>query len=294
MSMRTIRHPGPIDTERYRVQPCGVEPLQLTVSARRPLGAAIAEAFACEGYRFGYAHMASVPMVRLDYVIPAGSPDATHAAWYSETHRPPHGGVIEAAGLHLGERDDEPFLHGHGLWRIPQQGTRMGHLLPAEARLLEPVEITALGIAGAGLVARDDAETNFRLFSPEVFVDERHDSLSRALLATIKPNVDLCETIEIICRQAGFAAAIVHGIGSLVGVDYADGRHVPSYATEVLIRRGRVVTVDGAPVATLDIAVVDMNGDWTKGELKRGANPVCVTFELLIVEMRGGQAAAGV
>jgi hypothetical protein len=54
---------------------------------------------------------------------------------------------------------------------------------------------------------------------------------------------------------------------------------VDSYATEVLItdgslRHGR---------CTLEIALVGLDGTISHGRLLRGSNPVCVTFELLIV-----------
>ena len=56
-----------------------------------------------------------------------------------------------------------------------------------------------------------------------------------------------------------------------------------SHATELLVRRGRVVTVGAEPRASLDIAVVDIAGNIAMGEILRGDNPVCVTFELVIV-----------
>jgi hypothetical protein len=40
---------------------------------------------------------------------------------------------------------------------------------------------------------------------------------------------------------------------------------------------------EGEARATLDIAVVDMDGYMAEGEVLRGDNPVCVTFELVIV-----------
>jgi hypothetical protein len=43
-----------------------------------------------------------------------------------------------------------------------------------------------------------------------------------------------------------------------------------------------VVSVDGLPRASLDIDVVDIEGRIFAGEIVRGDNPVCVTFELVI------------
>jgi hypothetical protein len=43
-----------------------------------------------------------------------------------------------------------------------------------------------------------------------------------------------------------------------------------------------VVNVDGLPRASFHIDVVDMEGRIFAGEIVRGDNPVCVTFELVI------------
>jgi hypothetical protein len=43
-----------------------------------------------------------------------------------------------------------------------------------------------------------------------------------------------------------------------------------------------VSSLDGAPQSRLVIDVVDMDGGIHSGELLRGDNPVCVTFELVI------------
>jgi hypothetical protein len=58
-----------------------------------------------------------------------------------------------------------------------------------------------------------------------------------------------------------------------------NGSAVWSYATEVLVTGG--IVRPGR--CTLDIALVGMDGEVSAGRLRRGANPVCVTFELLIV-----------
>ena len=102
------------------------------------------------------------------------------------------------------------------------------------------------------------------------------------LLAKVRPNEDIDLAIEEICRRQGLAAANVYGIGSLNGVRFADGSKVDSYATEVLIQSGRVSNIDGRPHSKLVIDVVDMDGGIHSGELLRGDNPVCVTFELVI------------
>ena len=81
---------------------------------------------------------------------------------------------------------------------------------------------------------------------------------SDVLLAKVRPNEDISLAIEAICSRHGIEAANVYGIGSLNEVRFKDGTHVDSHATEVLIRKGRVVNVDGLPRASLDIDVVDV------------------------------------
>ncbi|WP_180902734.1 PCC domain-containing protein [Martelella soudanensis] len=159
----------------------------------------------------------------------------------------------------------------------------MGHLLPFEATLAEPAEIDAWGVSGAALVVRDDAETNFRIFSAEASDPALSNASHPAILATVRPNIDICEAIEAICTEHGLTEARVFGIGSLVGVTYQDGRDVPDYATEILIRDGSVRVEDGRATCRLDIDMVGMSGAITSGLLRRGENPVCVTFELQIV-----------
>ncbi|WP_246710478.1 PCC domain-containing protein [Martelella soudanensis] len=348
---RFIKHPGPVSAERYRAVACRAEPLRLRLEAGTLINGAVAKAFAGAGFRAGWAALEDVRMDRMNYVMPAASPDDNHAAWYSATFSPEPGGLIRTAGLHLGIRDGEPFLHCHGTWEVPSarrefavgkdpspsspqegglnraanvsndqdgeaaarilpplvgerlafdksSGGRggsatadidtsvshcMGHLLPFEATLAEPAEIDAWGVSGAALVVRDDAETNFRIFSAEASDPALSNASHPAILATVRPNIDICEAIEAICTEHGLTEARVFGIGSLVGVTYQDGRDVPDYATEILIRDGSVRVEDGRATCRLDIDMVGMSGAITSGLLRRGENPVCVTFELQIV-----------
>ncbi|QKV17034.1 PCC domain-containing protein [Oricola thermophila] len=283
MSGRSIRHPGPPAHERHTAVACRAQALSLTLEPGKSFNTSLADAFSSHGFEAGYALLDDVPMKRLDYVVPAESPDESHAAWYSETFAPSSGGTICSAGLHLGRRDGEPFLHCHGLWELQDEGLRMGHLLPFEAELREATKVRAVGISGALFDATDDAETNFRLFSPQIAKASDVETPRRAVLATVRPNQDICEAIEAICDEHGFEDAEVLGIGSLVGADFEGGGHVSSYATEVLIRDGQVTKSKDGPRARLDIALVGIDGAIAEGVLLRGTNPVCVTFELLIL-----------
>lgn len=278
--MRSIRHPGPVSRERVFVVPCTAVPLRLTLAAGISINEAIGHAFAQAGFAGGYVRLAGARVDPMRYVIPAAAPDGAHAAWYSEILAPAGVAVIEDAGLVVGRRDGEPFLHCHGLWTLADGTRRMGHLLPLDSCLSEPVEATAWGLAGALFDVRQDEETNFRLFrAVPAEAGDKPEGL-RALACTIKPNEDIAPAIERLCREHGISSASVHGIGSLVGATFTDAPEVTSYATEVLVTAGRVA----AGRCDLDIALVGMDGAIGDGRLQHDGNVTCVTFELLVVE----------
>jgi predicted DNA-binding protein with PD1-like motif len=284
--MRSIRHPGPSSAQRSSVAPCGVQALRLELKAGDSMNHAVTHAFANAGFSSGYVDLQHVRLASLRYVIPAPAPDETHAAWYSETFAPQGAATIEAAGLIAGMRDGEPFVHCHGIWQLTDGTRHGGHLLPHDSILAENATVVAWGVAGAAFVASDDAETNFKLFSAQPGAPGSLTAvLPRAVACTIRPNADIANAIEDICNRHGFAAAQVSGVGSLVGVDFTDGRHVASYATEVFITDGRVLPKDGTAHCVLDVALVDLDGNLHHGTLARGQNPVCVTFELMIREV---------
>ncbi|RQS05773.1 hypothetical protein DIE06_36545 [Burkholderia sp. Bp8998] len=55
------------------------------------------------------------------------------------------------------------------------------------------------------------------------------------------------------------------------------------FVTEVFIREGLVsATTEGDFAAQIDVSLVDNLGGLSEGRLRRGENPVLVTFELLI------------
>ena len=275
--MRFLRHPGPPAPERENAVPCRARRFSLRLAAGQSVNAAVTAGLAEAGFTSGYVHLEDVAVSPMRYVIPAAAPDPSHAAWYSDTRAPEGVVTIERAGVIAGIRDGAPFIHCHGLWREPGGARTAGHLLPHEAILAADATVWGWGVEGAAFVARDDAETNFTLFSAEAA--STGETGPNALACTVRPNGDICHTIERLCRRHGMAEAAIFGVGSLVGVDFADGRHVPSYATEVFVTAGGV----SSALCTLDVALVDIDGAVHEGRLLRGQNPVCVTFELLIV-----------
>lgn len=277
--MRSLRHPGPPAPDRASIAPCRARPVTLLLRAGKSVNEAVTGALADAGFASGHVILDGLGISPMRYVIPAPAPDDSHVAWYSDTRAPEGIVTVEQAGVIAGSRDGEPFIHCHGVWREPDGARRAGHLLPHEAIIARDTTVRGWGIEGAAFVARDDAETNFKLFRAEAAGTPGSDGV-RALACTIRPNGDICSAIETICGEHGFEQASVHGVGSLIGVDFVGGAHIPSYATEVFVREGRF----SGDACRLDVALADMDGAVHEGELVRGANPVCVTFELLLVE----------
>ncbi|MCO5157713.1 MAG: DUF296 domain-containing protein [Aquamicrobium sp.] len=281
--MRFLRHPGPPAALRQNVVPCRAHPLVLDLKAGESVNAAVTGALARAGFASGFARLDGVAVEPMRYVIPAAAPDDSHVAWYSATHAPEGVVSIEKAGVIAGIRDDAPFIHCHGVWRGRDGARRAGHLLPHESFVARDARVTAWGIAGAAFIARDDAETNFKLFAAEPVSGGEGEGGLPALACTVRPNGDISLILETACRDNGLAEADIHGIGSLAGVDFTDDRHVPSHATEVMIDGGQMRTAE----CQLDVALADMDGAVHEGRLARGENPVCVTFEVLAVARQG-------
>ncbi len=280
--MRKILHPGPVAPERVAAVSGLPVRLRFTLEPGCAVDEAIAKGFEEAGCLGGFVLLQGGRFEPFKYVIPAASPDALHAAWYSATFEPEGAVEIVRAGAIVGFRDGKRFIHCHGIWDTAE-GPRMGHLLAPDTKIVDPVEVTGIGMKDAAFQAIPDAETNFTLFEPVVAPGGQAGAgRQRTLLAKVRPNEDVSGAIESICSMHGIQAANIYGIGSLNEVRFTGGSYVQSYATEVLIRKGTVATIDGQPRARLEIDVVDMDGRIFYGEILRGDNPVCVTFELVI------------
>lgn len=280
--MRHIEHPGPVASQRIAAVSGSPVPLRFTLEPGRAVDEAVAKGFAAAGCAGGIVFFQGGRFEPFRYVMPAASSDPRYVAWYSETFEPAGAVTIPRAAAIVGARDGKPFLHCHGIWDTAE-GPRMGHMLAPLTTVAEPGEVRGIGFREATFEAVPDPETNFTLFEPKAIGESASGpSGARALLAKVRPNEDIGLAVEEICSRHGITTANIHGIGSLNGVRFADGTEVESHATEVLIHEGSVRIVDGRPQTRLSIDVVDMNGAIFSGELVRGDNPVCVTFELVI------------
>lgn len=290
---RWLQQPGPPRAERWLAGAGRARVLDFTLEPGLTLEEAIARPLAAAGLAGGTVDLGGGALLPFTYVRPALSDDPRFAAYYSASRAPGGETRLERAAATFGRRDGAPFVHCHGVWREADGARRGGHVLPRDTVVAAPVAARAVGVAEARFEALPDAETNFTLFAP-VAVDRAGPAGEgaspagegrRALLLKVQPNEPIDGAIAAACRAHGLAAAWVRGVGSLVGIAFADGRFAPSVATEILVVEGSI-RIDGAGGArvALDIAAVDVDGTVHEGLLAPG-NPVCITFELTLEEI---------
>jgi predicted DNA-binding protein with PD1-like motif len=282
---RRVLQPGLEAAERVQWVAGYATPLKFTLepglnfieAIRRPLAEAggVSAVLSLEGGAFG----------PFTYVIPAPAPTPEHAAFYSAFHRPPDVSSLESAAVTFGLRDNAAFLHCHGVWTGADGVRQAGHVIPDQTVVAESIRARAWVLDGMAFEAMPDPETNFTLFGPVSHAprENSHES-GRFFAARFRPNQDLCGALESFCRGRGIASAILRGgVASTIGAVFEDGGTVDSFATEMFIRSGTIAPgADGLPVADLDVALVDHRGDLAEGRLKRGANPILMTLEVVI------------
>jgi predicted DNA-binding protein with PD1-like motif len=281
-SRRQIKHPGPVASKRREAVRTQLKPVEGVLQAGEVFLPGIARVFAEAGCKGGFVEIGGGACDPFRYVLPAFSPDADHAAWYSETYAPEAGGKFHRATAIFGERDGKPFLHCHGVWDTGEGALRMGHVLPFESVVSQPIAVRGYGSATATFDSVPDPETNFTLFSPK-----GEGGTGNGILLRIRPNEDVATAIEDVCAEHAIEKAKIFGIGSIFEPLFEDGRRVSCLATEVAIETGRVGRSEGGVMAEIDAAIVDTDGEIYHGRLMRGSSPVGVTFELVIVDDGG-------
>ncbi len=284
--LKGIRHPGPVDRDRIDSFAGDALDLDIPLAGGVSLIDAVAEPLEAAGLSGAGVSFRQVRMEPFRYVLPAFSPDAEHVAYYSAAHAPAEEVEIDYANLTYGRKDGAPFLHCHALWRDRAGRLRGGHVLPHDTFVSAPGRARAFGTTQVAMVSKFDAETNFTLFRPAALRETpaQTQARSRCILARLKPNVDLIEGIEDVCRRHQVASGRVHsGVGSIVGAEFEDGRIVREHPTEILALTGRVTPDhEGQPRVDLSIALVDTNGELHQGKPLRGRNPILICFELVL------------
>ena len=114
-------------------------------------------------------------------------------------------------------------------------------------------------------------------------------SLGRIAVVRIRPNEDLVTAVEAACREHRLAHAIVRSaVGSLVDAVLEGGDRTLEIAgpgIEILTLSGEVRSDRaGAPEADLRGTIADGKARVYGGRFQRGANPICITVELVLQE----------
>jgi predicted DNA-binding protein with PD1-like motif len=298
--MRYVQQPGPAPVERAVVVPCRAVPVEAELPAGVPLLQALHDLVRDHGADSACLSLAGGALGPFGYVMPALSPDAAHAAWYSAPFHPPGVTRWEAGCVTVGWRDGGKFFHCHGIWTEPDGTRHGGHVLPEETVIAAPIRAGGAMIFGARFEAVDDRETGFRLFEPVPTADSlpprgggtgRGGSAPRqtlpetnALAIRLRPNQDITTALESIGRAAGFTRArVVGGVGSIIGARFADAPPVEPFATEMFLSAGDLRCNDsGGRPSALSAALVDLTGALAGGPLVAGDNPILMTSELVL------------
>jgi predicted DNA-binding protein with PD1-like motif len=282
--MRQIAQPGRPAPERIQWAEARGRAFSFTLQAGLPLLEAARRGFAAAGFAGGTLNIGGGALGPLAYVMPALSKTGENAAFYSDTFRPAGITRLKLGAMTLGQRDGAPYFHCHALWTEADGREGGGHILPEETMVAEPFEAEAFGLDGVAFTAEPDPETKFKLFGPVPAAARGAHTTSLAYALRLRPNQDFANALEAFCREQGIVSAKLHGgVGSIIGARFADGRAVEPFATEMAVRSGTIVSgEDGAPQATLDVALVDYLGGIAVGRLTRGDNPVLMTMELVL------------
>jgi len=283
--LRRVRQPGPPSLERIHCAEGRAVTLEFDLEPGLILLEAVRRPLAAIGGASAVLRLESGAFGPLTYAMPALSPTPEHAAFYSDFFRPAGKSRLDCGAVTFGTNDGAATLHCHGLW-IEANGDRHGgHIIPTETIVAEPIHARAWALDGMGFETRHDAETNFRLFEPAPR-PAMHDARAggRFFALRLAPNQDISAALEEFCRERGIASAELHGgVASIIGAVFDDGREVEPFATEMFIRAGRIATTrGGAQEAILDVALVDYTGGLAEGRLRRGANPVLMTVEVVL------------
>ncbi|PID95747.1 MAG: hypothetical protein CSA85_00755 [Alphaproteobacteria bacterium] len=276
--MQRVTHPGPVRPSRMDLAACEGRAIEVTLAAGIPLEDAIAEALAPLALDSAWLEIKNAEVKNLNYVIPAFAPDDAHVAWYSDTLGFAKG-RIDHVGMIVGRHDGAFFLHGHGRWTPEGGPAAMGHILAGQTQLSEPVKARGIGLVGARFDRRGDEETNFDLFHVDQVGSAGPDYAALRLL----PNQDFAQGLDDACAALGWAAARVHGIGSVNTARFEDGQVLDSLPTEFLITDAIAGTTGSHEKSGPEVVIVGIDG--TKilsGRLSRGENAVLVTVEAVL------------
>lgn len=275
-----IQQPGPVAAP-YTATSSRVEDFEFILPAGISIAAHITDELATRNCAGAYLYFTHAPIATAEYVIPDVTPDAQHVAWYSQMHKVAAGSQFECAGINCGT--GAPYYHCHAsVSDIASQKTNvMGHFLLENSTFSQPVTIKAMGFKDAFFNRVADGHTGFNLLSPEA-INQMDDQEADAILLRIAPNVEVSQPVIELCQQYGWQKASLHGVGSLIGAHFADGRILNNFMTEFLITNGNVDLTKHTAQCQIDIVIVSEQGEIMQGLLAQDANPVLITSEFII------------
>lgn len=291
-----ITHPGPLHQQRIQ----SVQGTSTTIVKRLTGGGRLVdelhELLAASGHRSGVAEILDGDLEDISYCVPADGRDSRSVS-YSESRASVRGQVLFGTAV-LGQRDGKPFMHCHCIWRQWDGALAAGHLWPETRTGALAPSVAMVGLVGIELTSSDCTETFLPVFTPHagngetlMNSDTPHPG-HRTVVARVLPNEDITEAVARICNDNNFHSALVRGgTGSLIGAVFepCDGgstRTVDGPATEIVTLIGHLVAgEDGTPSVHLSCSLVDKHGHVHAGRLVPGANPVSVTFELVVQEI---------
>ena len=272
---RFIRQPGAPGPRRIAAVAAVAIPIEAELPAGGLLLDTLAQLIARHGGESACLTLAGGGFGPFGYVIPALSPDTSHAAFYSAPRRPPGITRLDIAAITVGWRDGRPFFHCHALWTEADGTLGCGHVLPEETVVAAPIRATGAALVGARFEATQDEETGFKLFSPVATGTALPARAIPGVALRLAPNQDLVETLQRAAMEARLGRAAVRGgVASTIGARFADAKPIEGFATELLVTRGVL-----GDTSALDIAIVDLDGTIGQGRVLAGDNPVLMTFE---------------
>ncbi len=281
---RTIRQPGAPLTERCTAVAVATGPITATLPAGMLLLDAL-HALLGQEYDGACLSLSGGALGPFAYVMPAKSPDADHAAFYSATFRPAGETRFGDGAATVGFRDGKPFFHCHAIWTEADGHRGCGHVLPEETVIAAPIEVRGAGIIGARFEVHPDCETGYSLLAPVPTGRAQPTDAARGLALRLAPNQDITAALEQAGAQAGFARAeMAGGVGSTIGVHFDAAPPITGYATELLVRHAAICCDRTGSPTEIDIAVVDLDGAIGEGRLVAADNPVLITFEGLLLQ----------
>ena len=257
---RTVRQPGPVAAERCVAIPVSSLPIEATLPAGFLLLDAL-HALLADRFDSACLTLTGGALGPFAYVMPAESPDADHAAFYSDTFRPAGESRFEAGTVTVGFRQGQPFFHCHALWTEADGHRGCGHVLPDETVVASPIQVRGAGIAGARFEVHPDSETGYSLLTPRPTGAPHLPRGRRAIALRLAPNQDLVTALQETGARAGFDRAVVAGgVGSTIGARFASNPPIEGFATELLVRSSDIRCRDSGKPTELDIVIVDLEG----------------------------------